>query len=1140
MAASHIDAQKATKKRKLTDKNIPNAILQNPEFLQDSQMYQSLLDMERKLDWTMTRKKVEVQDALSRIPSTTRTLRIFLSHSTSGQAWQTGSDSITPNVETGEGIPAWSFKVEGRLLEPLNHRSRDKNPQRKFSTLIKRMIIEIERDPALYPESNIVEWPRAPGQHNPSLDGFTVRRTGDAPTKLRVIMFLDHFPEQYKLSPELSHILGIKEESRLGVIQTLWNYIKLQGLQDKTDRRMIHADEKLRAVFGAETIAFQQIPELVNRHLGGPEPVVLHYLLNPTQPPPERPMAWDVEIKMEDSSLKNRMATSVQMSKESMATLMKLDEEIGLLAQSLHNSHLKRTFLQAFADDPAKFIQTWLESQSRDLETILGSGPTEGMTVRQEELRRSEFFQLPWVEEVSTYKLLAQEPWAGEVMSSKDNKMFVSDEFKNLETEIEMRKNGLSKIQYASEAYHHSLSKKKQYDGIDSNEKLLSLDALGLVMIVHGEEFSESSVFGGSLVKFGRAHCKVATLQEAYAVTFKDTFIASLERFSDGIKEYEHLSKKLESRRSAYENAYFKAEKLRQSKKEKERLEAEEELDRSKQRFDETAEDIRAHMEMIRSDDALHLRELTAFLDLEINFAQQYLEVLKDVKADWSSETSSPTKSNRRNGITKPLSRRSSKNAKSPIDNQSTPESSEDEDSPRTASGRRHSFRGENGSGSKPPSRPTSRLSRKRTNSNATATSEKDKEAAMPQHSRRRSVAGWASNAVESVANRMKKDKDKDNFASLDDEDEGSPAQRNSPERVSPLKKSSSIGSIGRRSSFFSSPKAKPQLPSKISATPGKKIVRARVDYEAKSTNELSFTAGSEIVVLNEVLDSWWMGELNNRRGLFPTTHIDVIHPSTSPPLPPPQTDKRASPSLLAAAQQPRMDVDAQSLDDGYGTSELDEEKDLTRRPLEHSPFIEAIDDTHSIVSLATDDDEDRIGVTHTPKQKARALPDTLQSSHSRSASSSPPEPVLLSAAGFLGRNNSSSSYSSQSTSTPGKKVPPPPPPRRNISNVPVIAPPIPERKINTSGGSAGRGYYTSGSGNAGSGTTSSSSSVASLTVGEDRSRGGSSEGEVPSVERYDRSPFESTLDLSAPSPPQLPARPNVEGGGKTNPFRSG
>ena len=67
--------------------------------------------------------------------------------------------------------------------------------------------------------------------------------------------------------------------------------------------------------------------------------------------------------------------------------------------QSLNNAHMKRSFLRAFADDPRGFIQTWLASQSRDLESVLGSGPSEGATVRQEDLKRSEFFRLPWVEE---------------------------------------------------------------------------------------------------------------------------------------------------------------------------------------------------------------------------------------------------------------------------------------------------------------------------------------------------------------------------------------------------------------------------------------------------------------------------------------------------------------------------------------------------------------------------------------------------------------------------------------------------------------------------------------------------------------------------------------------------------------------
>jgi len=50
-------------------------------------------------------------------PQTTRTLRIFLSHTVSSQLWQTGDIPPVANFETGEGIPAWAFKIEGRLLE---------------------------------------------------------------------------------------------------------------------------------------------------------------------------------------------------------------------------------------------------------------------------------------------------------------------------------------------------------------------------------------------------------------------------------------------------------------------------------------------------------------------------------------------------------------------------------------------------------------------------------------------------------------------------------------------------------------------------------------------------------------------------------------------------------------------------------------------------------------------------------------------------------------------------------------------------------------------------------------------------------------------------------------------------------------
>jgi hypothetical protein len=56
------------RRRKLTDKDLPNSVRKHEEFSVDSQMYQDLIEMERKLDWTMMRKKVEIEDAMAKVP----------------------------------------------------------------------------------------------------------------------------------------------------------------------------------------------------------------------------------------------------------------------------------------------------------------------------------------------------------------------------------------------------------------------------------------------------------------------------------------------------------------------------------------------------------------------------------------------------------------------------------------------------------------------------------------------------------------------------------------------------------------------------------------------------------------------------------------------------------------------------------------------------------------------------------------------------------------------------------------------------------------------------------------------------------------------------------------------------------------
>jgi len=57
------------------------------------------------------------------------------------------------------------------------------------------------------------------------------------------------------------------------------------------------------------------------------------------------------------------------------------------------------------SSSPSEFIQQWLSAQSRDLDTMLGYsiGPAgNGSSVTEEDLRRSDLFNLPWVDEAIT------------------------------------------------------------------------------------------------------------------------------------------------------------------------------------------------------------------------------------------------------------------------------------------------------------------------------------------------------------------------------------------------------------------------------------------------------------------------------------------------------------------------------------------------------------------------------------------------------------------------------------------------------------------------------------------------------------------------------------------------------------------
>ena len=76
------------------------------------------------------------------------------------------------------------------------------------------------------------------------------------------------FMRPMTISSVLGAVIGSAPIPRTEVTKKLWDYIKKNKLQDAINRRMINADEKLRAVFGGKkVVSMFEMTKLVSQHL---------------------------------------------------------------------------------------------------------------------------------------------------------------------------------------------------------------------------------------------------------------------------------------------------------------------------------------------------------------------------------------------------------------------------------------------------------------------------------------------------------------------------------------------------------------------------------------------------------------------------------------------------------------------------------------------------------------------------------------------------------------------------------------------------------------------------------------------------------------------------------------------------------
>ncbi|KAF1933748.1 BAR-domain-containing protein [Didymella exigua CBS 183.55] len=228
--------------------------------------------------------------------------------------------------------------------------------------------------------------------------------------------------------------------------------------------------------------------------------------------------------------------------------------------------------------------------------------------------------------------------WAGEKMGG-EARTGTSEEFRALEMEMELRHEGMDKMQKAMGVYVKSISKRAE--GADK-EKQLPGGHLGSSMVTHGEDFEPDSEFGNCLSSLGRANERLARVQETYAQGATSSWLEGLDRGLIQMKEYQNARKKLETRRLAYDTSLAKMQK---SKKEDFRME--EELRAQKAKYEETSEDVFRRMQDIKEAEVDLVQDLSAFLEAELSYYDRCREILINVKREWPAREAAPSRNTR-------------------------------------------------------------------------------------------------------------------------------------------------------------------------------------------------------------------------------------------------------------------------------------------------------------------------------------------------------------------------------------------------------------------------------------------------------------------------------------------------------------
>ena len=113
------------------------------------------------------------------------------------------------------------------------------------------------------------------------VDEFSIKRPAkEENMKIKILFYLSYHIQEFILAPKLSELLGITHGTRPQILYHLWQYIKLNSLQDNENPKIVINNKQLSKIFNCEKMEISSLTSRLSEHLKIPPPIEIDFSIH--------------------------------------------------------------------------------------------------------------------------------------------------------------------------------------------------------------------------------------------------------------------------------------------------------------------------------------------------------------------------------------------------------------------------------------------------------------------------------------------------------------------------------------------------------------------------------------------------------------------------------------------------------------------------------------------------------------------------------------------------------------------------------------------------------------------------------------------------------------------------------------------